>query len=432
MTPTLTPTELESFRSQLEPPVWSKYIPHTPTDRQLAGLVVKEIPEILYGGAAGGGKTDWLLMCALQYAEVKGYAALLLRRTHTQANKADSIVPRSHAWLHNTDAHWDGQNSIWRFPSGATIEIGHMQHEKDKYNYQGGAYQLVCFDELTQFLSSMYLYLFSRRRRLMGSAVPIRMRSGSNPGGEGHEWVKQRFLVERDKDRLFLPAKLDDNPHLDAEEYKQSLMNLDPVTRAQLLNGDWVARQAGSLFQPEWFGIVDAAPIGARSVRGWDLAATAPKPGKDPDYFAGCRMSTLDGVYFIEDMRRTRTTPAGVDKLLEQTTKVDGRKVNVWIEQEPGSAGKIVIAHYVKMLAGYAVRGQASTGDKVSRAGPLSSQAEAGNVKLVSGPWIRKFLDEAELFGTEACAHDDQIDAASLAFSKLAAGRIQIRGGVAA
>jgi predicted phage terminase large subunit-like protein len=414
----MTPEQLGAFAKRLPPLRLTKYIPHAPTARQAAGLLLPQ-REVLYGGAAGGGKSDWLLMAALQYVDQPGYAAILLRRTFAQLAKAESLIPRAHEWLSSTDAHWDGTRSRWTFPSGALLEFGHLQYEVDKYNYQSAAYQFVGFDELTQFTESQYRYLFSRLRRLKGVGVPLRMWSASNPGGEGHEWVKRRMVKERNGSRVFLPAKLADNPYLDAEEYRESLANLDPVTRAQLLNGDWVARQEGGLFRREWFEIVEAAPTDLKRVRAWDLAATKAKPGVDPDYTCGCKMGSKDGTFWIEDMRRTRVTPAGVDNLLLQTAKLDGREVEIWIEQEPGSSGKIAIAHFVKLLAGFTVRGMPSTGDKVVRAGPLSSQCEAGNVKLVAGPWVSDFLDELEVFGSEACAHDDQADAATLSFNRL-------------
>ncbi len=419
-------------------PRLNKYIPHVPTERQQVGLLLQS-SEILYGGAAGGGKTDWLAMGALQYVDVHKYAALLLRRTYQQASKADAIIPRLHEWLQPTDAHWDGLNSTWRFPSKATLEIGHCQFEKDKYNFQGGQYQFVGFDELTQFTLSQYTYLFSRTRRLEGNAkVPIRHWAGSNPGGEGHVWVRDMFLVQKEPDRVFLPARLHDNPYLDAEEYIKSLSHLDPTTRAQLLEGDWEVRDKGSLFDRDWFEIVKAAPASRRTIRAWDLAAINPRKQKkakaasvDGDYISGCLMSEHDGVFYIEDIRRKRTTPSGIRQMLKQSATLDGKATTIWIEQEPGSSGVIVIDTYVRLLVGWNVRGQPPSGDKIVRAAPLSAQAEAGNVKLVEGPWNRAFLEEMELIGTESAAFDDQCDSASLSFSKLAE-HIQVRGGVAA
>ena len=205
---------------------------------------------IALSAAAGGGKSSALLMGALQYADTPGYAALILRRTYPELSKADGMIPRSLEWLGGTDARWNQQEHRWVFPGGATLEFGHLQHESDVYQYHSAAYQFIGFDELTTFTEFQYRYLFSRLRRPETSTIPLRMRSGSNPGGVGHDWVKQRLLVEGlEHGRAFIPARLVDNPFLDRAEYERSLSNLDPVTRSQLLNGDWSARHGGSLFR---------------------------------------------------------------------------------------------------------------------------------------------------------------------------------------
>jgi predicted phage terminase large subunit-like protein len=264
--------------------------------------------------------------------------------------------------------------------------------------------------------------LFSRLRRLKSSRVPIRMRAASNPGGIGHDWVRQRFLTEgAAHGRVFVPARLDDNPHLDRQQYVASLSQLDPITRAQLLAGDWTVRQGGSIFRREWFtDFADVAPRDLRLVRAWDLAATEAKPGRDPDYTAGVLMGRdTDGMFWICDVRRTRATPQGVERLVCATAELDGPDVQILIEEEPGSAGKALSQRYARLLAGFNVRFERPTGDKTTRAMPLSSQVEVGRVTLVRGPWTGPFLDEIEAFPQGS--HDDQVDAASMAFAKLAA-----------
>lgn len=399
------------------------YIPHSPTLKQAEFLLTPE-KEALYGGAAGGGKSDALLMAALQYVDVTGYSAILFRRTFKDLALPGAIMDRALEWLQpfiqRGDVKWNDNQKTFIFPSGATLAFGYLDTEKDKFRYQGAEFQFVGFDELTQFQESQYRYLFSRLRRIKGSKVPIRMRAATNPGGIGHEWVKQRFIVEDNKpDRVFIPAKLEDNPHLDQDEYESSLMLLDPFTRRQLREGDWDAVPDGEKFKREWFEIVDAAPKDARRVRYWDLAATEPKPGKDPDYTAGGRVAEKDGVFYVEDMRRDRKTPRGIEELVQQTAEIDGREVDIWMEQEPGSSGINTIDHYRRrVLVGYTFRGHRTTGSKEVRANPVSAAAEAGNVKLVRGDWINDFLDEIVSFPHGN--HDDQVDAVSGAYEVLA------------
>lgn len=390
-----------------------RWAPHKPTARQEVFLV-EPAREALYGGAAGGGKSDALLMAALMYVDVPGYAAILFRRTFSDLALPGALMDRAHEWLQGTDAIWSERDKTWRFPSGATLTFGYLEHENDKYRYQGAEFQFLGFDELTQFTETQYRYLLSRLRRLVGVEIPLRVRSASNPGGEGHEWVLRRFIVEGEEGgRPFVPAKLRDNPHLDVEEYTKSLDELDPVTRAQLLEGDWRVLPRGPMFDRAWFQIVDEAPAACRWVRYWDLAATEAKKGKDPDWTAGAKVSCLDGIYYIADVRRKRGTPGDIEDLVRQTAELDGKNVPVIIEQEPGSSGVNTIDHYRrKVLVGWACIGDRKTGSKVELARPLSSAAQAGNVKLVRGPWVGEFLDEIHPFPMPG-VHDDQVDAAS-------------------
>ena len=393
------------------------WIPTDPTPKQ-AEFLVRPEREILYGGSAGGGKSAGLLMAALQYVDHPGYNAILFRRTYRDLALPGALLDMAADWLAGTAATWSAQRMTWSFPGGATLTFGAMDLEQDKYKYQGSAFSFIGFDELTQFSESAYRYLFSRLRRTVDDTIPLRMRATSNPGGRGHLWVKLRFLDERLPERAFIPAGLVDNPYLDADAYRASLANLDPVTRAQLLRGDWTARADGGYFRREWMPIVEQAPQAGYRVRYWDLAATAPKAGSDPDWTAGALVRFVDGVYYLEDLRHVRTTPEGVEALIRQCAELDGKGVPIYIEQEPGASGKSVIDHYQRrVLAGWAVKGDKVTGPKVTRARAVSAAAEAGNLRLVRGAWIPAWLDEAEAFPQGS--HDDQVDAVAGAMSKV-------------
>ena len=190
------------------------------------------------------------------------------------------------------------------------------------------------------------------------------------------------------------------------------------------------APREGGLFKREWFAgkILDTAPAGLRRVRAWDLAATEASLGNDPDYTAGALLGRdKDGRFFVLDVCRTRSTPRGVIDFIRATADRDGKDVPIRFEEEGGSGGKFAVAEVVKALAGYRVQAVKPTTNKAARAGPLASQAEAGNVFLVRGPWNDAFLGELSRFPIGN--HDDQVDAAAYAFAELTGKRGPIKDG---
>lgn len=242
--------------------------PPWPKQETALGLDVKEL---LFGGAAGGGKSDFLLRGALQYAHVPGYSALILRTDLQRLRLAGGLIPRSQEWLVGKGADWNGNNFMWTFPSGATLQFGYLSSSMDKYRYGSSEYQYIAFDELTEFMEEDYLYLFSRLRKKINIDVPYRIRAASNPGGKGHDWVRQRFVTEEamvdlkvgelktvyytsssgDSRRAFIPAKIKDNPAVNPDDYIANLMHLSPVERERLMNGDWTVMPTG-LIKSKW------------------------------------------------------------------------------------------------------------------------------------------------------------------------------------
>jgi hypothetical protein len=223
------------------------FIPHEPTAKQAEFLSLTCF-EALYGGAAGGGKSDAELMAALQYVHVPGYSALLLRRTYADLSLPGAIMDRAKDWLVPRGVEWNDKEKRFTFPSGATLTFGYLDTERDRFRYQGAEFQFIGFDELTQFPEQWYRYLLSRIRRLKTSSVPLRVRNASNPGGIGHDWVRRRFVESPTPDRAFIPATLADNPYLDADAYRVALEQLDPTTRKQLLEGVWVRDGEGLVY----------------------------------------------------------------------------------------------------------------------------------------------------------------------------------------
>ena len=330
-------------------------------------------------------------------------------------------MDRCREWLAGTDAHWNGTENAYDFPSGAKLAFGYLDCGTDKYRYQGAEFQFIGFDEVTQFEEDQYRYLFSRLRRLETSNIPLRMRCASNPGGVGHDWVKRRFIIEgAEYNRRFIPARLNENPYLDQKGYIESLSELDPITRRQYLDGDWSARHGGSIFKREWFTILKETPANLQLVRYWDKAATAPKEGKDPDYTVGALIGEQNGRYYIVDIQRLRDAPAGVEARIKQTAILDHQRgtVKTYMEQEPGSAGVDNIDYYARqVLQGFSFWGIKTTGSKQERATPLSSASEAGNIYIKEASWNSAFLDEFEAFPQGS--HDDIVDACSGGFEQL-------------
>jgi predicted phage terminase large subunit-like protein len=181
------------------------------------------------------------------------------------------------------------------------------------------------------------------------------------------------------------------------------------------------APREGGMFKKIWLPVVDAAPAGMRMVRKWDLAGTIANGSNDPDWTVGVKMGrATDGLFYILDVVRFRGSPLDVERAILNTASADGRTVTIGLNQDPAQAGKAQVAAHVRMLAGWTVKTELETGSKEVRASPFAAQCEAGNVRVLRGAWNNAFFDEAEIFPNGS--HDDQVDAASGAFTLLADG----------
>ena len=394
------------------------YIKSEPSDKQIEALISPS-KEMMFGGQVGGGKSELLLMIALQYVESSNYASIIFRKTYQDLSKPGALIPRSHEWLSGTDAKWNGAEKRWTFPSGALMVFGHMDHEQTKYNYQGGEYNAVCFDELTHFSETQYLYMFSRLRSADDSVIPNRIRSSSNPDGVGLEWVKRRFVNPGNPERPYIPSGLEDNPHLNTKDYEESLKELDAVTFQRLRHGDWDAKREGAFFKTSQIKVVDEWPEGNcfDIVRRWDLAATEADGHNDPDFTVGVKMALAEDAIWILDIVRGQWSSGDTDKRIKQTAMMDGKRVRITAEQEPGSSGKRNIVHLSNMLIGFSFAGLPTTGNKEVNARPFASWVNQGRVNVLSGTWNQALFDEMALFPIGN--HDDQVDACSHGFSDL-------------
>jgi predicted phage terminase large subunit-like protein len=412
------------------------WIKHRPTAKQAEFLLQADAPEVLYGGAAGGGKSDALLMAALQFADVPGYAAILFRRTYADLSLPGALMDRARAWLAGTSARWADKEKTWHFPGGATLTFGYLDTASDRFRYQSSEFQFIGFDELTQFPEVDYLYLFSRLRRRADSAVPLRVRAATNPGGIGHAWVKRRFLSDpgRRAGRAFVPALLSDNPHLDRDEYSRALLNLDPFTRNQLLRGDW-SEFAGNHFHPgDWPRYQchgDAYLLGGRRVvradEVWRFAVV--DPATEAKATADCTAIVVCGVapggdLLVLDVVRRQMDVGDIVPALAGVCRA--WRPLAFVGMESVAFQKLLVLEAGKHRDIPPVRELKPQGKgKLARAVPAIVKAERKEVWLPEeAAWLDEFVTELAAFTGAGDPCDDQVDC--LAYAVLAANRFQV------
>lgn len=205
--------------------------------------------EALAGGAAGPGKTDLLIIGALDYIDHPKYHGLILRRTFPRLQE---IIDRCHDVYPAYGGNWKAGLHRFEFPSGAKITLGHCQHEENKREYHGKEFQYIAFDELTEFTQGQYEFIALSRSRSTIPELRSRVRSATNPGGPGHYWVKERFVdvatpgrryidPKTGLSRIFIPGTIEDNPTLFENDpgYLSRLKGLPELERNRLLYGIW-------------------------------------------------------------------------------------------------------------------------------------------------------------------------------------------------
>jgi predicted phage terminase large subunit-like protein len=427
---------------------------------------------VIYGGAAGGGKTYGLLLEGLRYAtNTKDFAAVYFRRSTPQITNPGGLWDASQRLFPRLAGRpFSPPRAEWHWRDGGKIKFAHLQREDTVHDWQGAEIPLICFDELTHFTASQFWYMVSRNRSTSG--VKPYIRATCNPDADSWVaefiawWIDQATgfyiperigvirYVARVNDKLiwtdtaeelrphlpkpedlppgtpapepksvtFIPAKLTDNPALLSvnPEYLVNLQALPLVERERLLGGNWKIRPAAGLyFQRSWCPFIETAPAGLTKVRYWDLAGTEKTENNDPDWTVGVLAGKdRDGFYYILDVIRARVGPFEVEQLMKNAASADGKEVRVRFGLDPGQAGKAQAASLVRLtLPGYDAVGVPESGDKTTRFSPFSAQARAGNVRILRGHWNEEFCRSLE--GFPELSHDDDADGCSGAFEAL-------------
>jgi len=286
--------------SKLLPPIhWNDYIPVYPSPKQLVFLSLERNLEVFYGGAAAGGKTAALCMAALQFVHIPTYSCIIFRKNLSDLALENSPMDILGKWLSGTDARFNGRYNYYSFPSGAKIQMGYMGEQRASNRYKSAEFQAILWDEVSEQTEDDYRYMFTRLRKCVCpihglkeeldketgtkemvanyidgcescsvlKAIPLRVRAASNPPrvfDPGLDWLEKRFDIRETVDdegrktfkghhptRVYIPANIRDNPHVNQKAYIQSLDNVDPVTREQMLLGYWGVYSEGR-FKRAW------------------------------------------------------------------------------------------------------------------------------------------------------------------------------------
>jgi len=435
---------------------------------------------VIYGGAAGGGKSWGALLEPLRHVTSnKNFFAVFFRRNTVQIKNPGGLWDESMKLYPFAGGRPVSAILEWRWPKGGKVKMGHLEYESSVLDWQGSQIPLIIFDELTHFSRSQFFYMLSRNRSMCG--VRPYVRATCNPDSESWVaefiswWIDQetgypiterggviRWFIRlgenliwgnsreelialyghlnadkddeaqvRPKSVTFIPAKLSDNKALTKADpdYRANLMALTRVERERLLHGNWkIKPSSGMYFKKSEITIVDQMPDDIiKFVRRWDFAATVPtETNPDPDYTAGVLMGKRrNGKYIILDCVWDRKRAGDVRELVKRVAQNDSYKIKIGIAQDPGQAGKEQAESYVQLLAGFNVEIVRETGDKITRAEPYSAQWQGGNIEILRGAWNDAFITEHEAFG-DGKGHDDQVDAAGGAFTMLVGNSLSV------
>ncbi len=411
---------------------------------------------VFYGGSAGGGKSAALLLESIRHVRNGQFGAVIFRRTYPEIFNEGSLWDTSFKIYPLVGGDPQEGKAQWVFPAGAKIKFSHMEHEKNKLDWNGSQIPLIGFDEITEFSETMFWYMLSRNRTTCGirpyvratcnpdadswvakliawwidqrTGFPIPERSGvvryfiRDSGqlywGDTKAEIEGRFPGSIAKSLTFIPSKLSDNQILERLDpgYRASLMAMEHVERQRLLEGNWKVRPAAGLKFPrdKWITKFNAAPPGVRWTRFWDKAATEGGTGaRTAGGLIGELASHLEhGLprFWVGNVQAGRWGDAERESQIKSTAELDRKtygNVPIGIEREGGSGGSHSTYSTINLLSGFDVYAERPTTNKAARWTPLATQQQVGNVAVVcSDDWDW----DSMIRELDALAGDEQLD----------------------
>ena len=279
----VTKDELDNLPKAVREDLQDRKVLFHPNEGPQTEFLAAGEKDVLYGGAAGGGKSFAMIVDPLRYCHKKAHRALILRRSMPELremiDKSRELYPQAFP-----GAKFREVEKLWNFPSGAKVEFGFLERDADVYRYQGQAYSWIGFDEITHLPTEFSWNYLASRLRTTDPEIQTYLRCTANPGGVGATWVKRRYIEPSESNtsftgtdgltRKFIPAKLADNPYLANDGvYEQMLKSLPPIQRRQLLEGNWEVAEGAAFveFDPNVHVITPfEIPISWERVKGID------------------------------------------------------------------------------------------------------------------------------------------------------------------
>lgn len=378
------------------------------------------IPDVFFGGARGGGKTDGVMGAWLAHAGRHGKNArgIIFRRSMSEL---DEVQDRMTQVFPAIGATYKAAHRLWEMPGGAMLRLRFLDMDADATKYQGHSYSFMAFDEAGNWPSPKPIDMLRACLRSV-HGIPCQLILTGNPGGPGHEWIRERYINPARPGvpfqgpdgtmRVFIPSRLQDNLLLMERDpgYVDRLKASGPswLVRAWL-EGDWTASEAGNVFLREFWQFCDEAPRPQWVLQSLDSAF---KTGAENDYSVLTTWGVAQDGYYLLNVWRAKVEFPELKRQVQALA--DAWRPRVILVEDKASGQSLI--QELQRSTRLPVRPVKVDRDKMSRAHAVTPLVEAGKVILPKkAPWLEAFIDELAAFPFGS--HDDQVDSVTQALN---------------